>query len=80
VDLGVGQPGVVIDGAVHELEPDPPGALTPDHRRGKHIKTGFDYIHIAVDDHSRVAYAEIHPDEKAATCAGTLHVPQVHTP
>jgi hypothetical protein len=25
---------------------------------------GFDYIHVVSDDHSRLAYAEIHPDEK----------------
>ena len=34
--------------------------------------TGFDYVHAAIDDHSRVAYAEIHPDEPGATCAGFL--------
>jgi hypothetical protein len=33
---------------------------------------GFDYVHSAVDDHSRLAYSEIHSDEKAATCAGFL--------
>jgi hypothetical protein len=33
---------------------------------------GFDYIHSAVDDHTRLAYSEIHPDEKVATCAGFL--------
>ena len=26
---------------------------------------GFDYVHSLVDDHSRLAYSEIHPDEKA---------------
>jgi transposase InsO family protein len=40
----------------------------PDRRR----VTGFDYIHSAVDDHSRLAYSEVHTDEKAATCAGFL--------
>src|SRR5439155_18319541 len=34
--------------------------------------TGFDYIHSAVDDHTRLAYSEIHTDEKAATCAAFL--------
>jgi transposase InsO family protein len=34
--------------------------------------TGYDYIHSAIDDHSRLAYSEIHPDEKADTCAGFL--------
>jgi hypothetical protein len=33
---------------------------------------GFDYVHFAVDDHSRLAHREIHGDEKAATCAGFL--------
>ncbi|WP_411112307.1 IS481 family transposase [Streptomyces sp. c-19] len=33
---------------------------------------GFDYVHSAVDDHSRLAYSEIHPDEKVATCAAFL--------
>ena len=33
---------------------------------------GFDCVHSAVDDHSRLAYSEIHGDEKAATCAGFL--------
>jgi len=34
---------------------------------------GWDYVHVAVDDHSRVAYVEILPDEKGHTCAGFLH-------
>ncbi|MEU0068438.1 IS481 family transposase [Streptomyces sp. NPDC006332] len=33
---------------------------------------GFDYVHSAVDDHSRLAYSEIHGDERADTCAGFL--------
>ncbi|NJC70613.1 IS481 family transposase [Planosporangium thailandense] len=32
-------------------------------------RVGYDYVHCAVDDHTRLAYAEIHPDEKATTCA-----------
>jgi len=40
----------------------------------KHKKTriGFDYIHAVIDDHSRLAYAEIQPDEKGVTAAGVL--------
>jgi transposase InsO family protein len=34
---------------------------------------GYEYVHIAVDDHSRLAYAEVLPDEKALTAAGFLH-------
>ncbi|PWI20086.1 IS481 family transposase [Streptomyces sp. Act143] len=40
--------------------------------RARRSNMGFDYVHSAVDDHSRLAYSEIHPDEKAATCAGFL--------
>ena len=29
---------------------------------------GWDFIHSAVDDRTRLAYSEIHPDEKADTC------------
>ncbi len=35
-------------------------------------RTGFDYVHSAVDDHSRVAYSEVLPDEKGATTAQFL--------
>jgi transposase InsO family protein len=35
-------------------------------------RVGFDYVHCAIDDHTRLAYAEIHPNEKADTCAGFL--------
>jgi transposase len=38
----------------------------------KRARTGFDYIHSAVDDHSRLAYSEALPDEQGVTCAGFL--------
>lgn len=38
----------------------------------KKAKIGFDYIHSVVDDHSRLAYSEILPDEKGPTCASFL--------
>ena len=33
---------------------------------------GYDYLHVAIDDHSRYAYVEVHPDERGTTCAGFL--------
>jgi transposase InsO family protein len=33
---------------------------------------GWEYVHIAVDDYSRLAYAEVLPDQKAVTAAGFL--------
>ena len=35
-------------------------------------KIGYDYVHSLVDDHSRLAYSEILPDETGTTCAGFL--------
>jgi transposase InsO family protein len=35
-------------------------------------KMGHAFVHTVVDDHSRVAYAEIHEDETAITAAGVL--------
>jgi transposase InsO family protein len=33
-------------------------------------RVGYDYAHAIVDDHSRLAYAELHADERAATVTG----------
>lgn len=41
----------------------------PNRKRGP----GWDYVHAAVDDRSRLAYAEIHPDERADTCVAFWH-------
>lgn len=38
-------------------------------RRGK---AGWDFVHIAIDDATRLAYAEVLPDEKAVTAVGFL--------
>ena len=39
------------------------------HSRGT---TGWEFVHVAVDDYSRLAYAEVLPDERAATAIGFL--------
>ena len=36
----------------------------------KKSKIGYDYVHSVVDDHSRIAFTEIHTDERADTTAG----------
>jgi transposase InsO family protein len=38
----------------------------------KKARIGFDYVHSLVDDHCRLAYSEILPDEKGPTCAAFL--------
>lgn len=40
----------------------------PSGRRG----AGMDCVHTAIDDHSRLAYAEVLDDELGTTCAGFL--------
>ena len=45
------------------------GRAIDDHKRQR----GWDYIHVAVDDRTRIAYAEVMPDEKGPTCAAFLH-------
>jgi len=40
--------------------------------RDRTTKIGFDFVHSLVDDHSRLAYSEVLPDEKGPTCAGFL--------
>lgn len=37
-----------------------------------HPRIGTAFLHTVIDDHSRVAYVEIHADEKAATAIGVL--------
>ncbi len=70
------RPGELIHIDVKKLGRIPDGGGWRMHGRTaaarKHRLAGFDYVHAAVDDHSRVAYAEIHPDETGATCAGFL--------
>jgi transposase InsO family protein len=41
-------------------------------QRDRSTKVGYDYVHSLVDDHSRLAYSEVLPDEKGLTCAGFL--------
>jgi transposase InsO family protein len=49
-------------------------AATPGKPRNRHHnpKMGTAFVHTVIDDHSRVAYAEIHDDETTATAIGVL--------
>jgi transposase InsO family protein len=43
-------------------------------RTGRRRRTvGWEYVHIAVDDYSRLAYAEVLPDERATSAVAFLH-------
>ena len=71
------RPGELVHVDVKKLGRIPPGG---GHRllgRGTETRRrkagwGYDYLHAAVDDHSRVAYVEVHPDERGDTAARFL--------
>jgi transposase InsO family protein len=69
VHMDVKKLGRIPDGGGWRAE----GQTTINHRsRLTKTRIGYDYVHSLVDDHSRLAYSEILPDEKGATCAGFL--------
>ena len=41
-------------------------------RKGGPLRTGWERVHVCVDDATRLAYVEVLPDEKAATAIGFL--------
>jgi transposase InsO family protein len=41
-------------------------------RQDRHHREGVDFVHAIIDDHTRLAYAEIHQDQRAATVAAFL--------
>lgn len=74
------QPGELVHMDVKKLGRIPDGGgwraqgrTTIDHRsRVNKTRVGYDFVHSLVDDHSRLAYSEILPDEKGPTCAAFL--------
>jgi transposase InsO family protein len=73
VHVDVKKLGRLRDGGgwrVHGLDSPQRARASADQAAGRRV--GYDYIHAAVDDHTRLAYAEIHNDEKTETCAGFL--------
>lgn len=73
------RPGELIHVDVKKLGRIPPGGgwRAWGRRMGsssakKKARIGYDYVHSAVDDHTRLAYSEILSDEKGDTAAGFL--------
>lgn len=70
------EPGSLLHIDVKKLGKIPPGGGWRAHGRSEQVRgrgLGWDFVHVAVDDHSRVAYCEVLPDEKGPTCAAFLH-------
>ena len=71
------RPGELLHVDVKKLGRVPDGGGWRVHGRGNdthrgHGRVGYDYLHVAVDDHSRVAFVEAHRDERGETCAAFL--------
>ena len=69
IHVDVKKLGRIPDGGGWRAE----GQTTINHRsRANKTRIGFDYVHAVIDDHTRLAYAEIHADETGKTAAGVL--------
>lgn len=69
------RPGELLHIDVKKLGRIPDGGGHRIHGRGNGIRRarrGYDYVHHAIDDASRVAYVDVFPDERGATCARFL--------
>jgi transposase InsO family protein len=70
------RPGSLLHVDVKKLGKIPPGGGWRAHGRSEQVRGrghGWDFVHVAIDDHSRVAYSEVLADEKGPTCAAFLH-------
>jgi transposase InsO family protein len=68
-------PGDLVHIDVKKIGRIPDGGGWRAHGRSEKVRgrgIGYDYVHAAVDDHSRLAYAEILVDETGPTCAAFL--------
>ncbi len=67
-------PGELLHVDVKKLGRIPDGGGWRIHGQANRPKRGYgyDFVHVALDDHSRVAYAEALPDEKGNTCAAFI--------
>jgi transposase InsO family protein len=68
-------PGELVHLDVKKLGRIPPGGGWRAHGRAHvvdshYTRVGYDYVHSAIDAHSRLAFSEILGDEKGPTCAG----------
>lgn len=68
IHVDVKKLGRIPDGGGWRADP----SQSPANHRASGQRMGFDYVHVAVDDYTRFAYAEVLPDEKGPTCAGFL--------
>jgi transposase InsO family protein len=74
-------PGDLVHVDIKKLGKVPPGGgwrtrgrgYAGEHSRRRAGRIGYCFVHSAVDDHSRLAYSEIHDDEQATTAVAFWH-------
>ena len=69
-------PGDLLHVDVKKLGRVPDGGGWRLHGRREDVRgrgIGYDYLHVAIDDRTRLAYVEALPDERDMTCAQFLH-------
>jgi transposase InsO family protein len=49
-----------------------PGHRVTGRRQGRSRRTGWEYVHVAIDDYSRLAYVEVLPDQGSTSAIGFL--------
>jgi transposase InsO family protein len=69
------RPGELVHVDVKKLGRIPPGGGWRLRGRGNvphpaTTRVGYDFVHSAIDAHTRLAFSEIHADERGPTCAG----------
>jgi len=77
------RPGELIHVDVKKLGRVPDGGGWRAHGRGYgttrgYGKVGYDYLHVAIDDHSRYAYVEVLANERGDTCAAFFERTRSH--
>ncbi|SNT46769.1 Integrase core domain-containing protein [Actinomadura meyerae] len=68
-------PGDMVHIDVKKLGRIPDGGGWRVHGRSEPVRgrgIGYDFVHTAIDDHTRLAYTEVLDDEKGTTCAAFL--------
>ncbi|TFD68569.1 transposase [Cryobacterium gelidum] len=68
VHIDVKKLGRIPDGGGWRAQP----GQTRTNDTAGHARIGYDYVHAVIDDRTRLAYVEVHPDEKGVTAAGGL--------
>jgi transposase InsO family protein len=70
IHIDVKKLGRIVGGAGHRIHRNK--KLQPTRRKDGKRQSGWDFVHVAVDDATRMAYAEVLSDEKATTAIGFL--------